>query len=77
MACLVGYWENYSKNDMWISCPKPRMCSEPPARLTVVLQGSGPVMSLLRGTSCGPAPRNRQHYVKKVQEVSTAQVKEF
>ena len=28
MACLMGYWENYSKNDMWISCPKPRMCSE-------------------------------------------------
>ena len=43
----------------------------------MVLQGPGSMMSLLRGTSCSPAPRNRQHYVKKVQEVSTAQVKEF
>ena len=76
MACLMGDLENYSKNDTWISYSEPRMCSEPPARLTVVQQGPGSLTSLHKGPSCSPAPRNRQHYVKKAQEVSTAQVKE-
>ena len=43
--------------------------------LTVVPQGPGSRTSLLRGPSCSPAPRNRQHHMK-VQEVSTAQMKE-
>ena len=41
-----------------------------------VPQGPGSRTSLLRGLSCSPAPKNRQHHMKKVQEVSTAQVKE-
>lgn len=51
------------------------MRSEPLARLTVVPQGPGSLTSLHKGPSCSPAPRNRQHHMKKVQQVRTAQVK--